>query len=303
MSSLKTTLPLSLLLVACSGAAGAGVLDEPPSSIANPPVEKTVVATNVETDAEVTSDASVDSSLTGDADASEDASQTDSGEQDSAADVDAAPPVPRYGVTFNGTVGARLSMPAPDTLIGQSSVTLEAYVRFDGHTGPRDLIFSSPYAYCALATTGGRVGKPTCCAFDSNNAMTCVDSNVTLNTGTFYHVAFVLDGGSWTMFLDGFKQGTVMSVFSAYPSFPLPVVTEHPANHLIFGVMYTNEVSSTSVLDEFRLTYSALYTANFTPPKHLDAVGAVNLLLDEGGGKFSGPANLSANAGWISVDR
>lgn len=295
---MRSKLPLlSLLLVACSGSSvGVDLLqpaerpDDPTTFISQAPdaSEKQGV---VAADAGLTLEAASDSQAAVDAEASADASQP---EPDASV-------IARYGVAFNGTVGSRLSVPVPATLIGQTSVTLEAYYRIDAHTGPRGLVFSSPNAYCAVPTDGPKVGQPHCCAHDPN-ASACVESAVKLNTGTWHHFAFVLANGAWSMFLDGVKQGSVVSPYAAYPNFPTLIVYEHPGNHLMFGVQLTNELSGTGVLDEFRLTHSALYTTNFTPPKHLDALGVINLLLDDGSGSQSGGAKLTGSS-WASVDR
>lgn len=297
-----------LILAACSGSSGSPILDSPepantfvthPPAPPTPPLTKSVVPEDSGTPVEASTDGGQDSGL----DASDDASQGDSGAQDASleasvdAGVDAADAavVPRYGVTFDGTSGSALSAPLPIGVIGKSELTFEAWFRLNA-ASDRGLIFNAQNTMCAVTTTGPQTGTIHCCNQQGGVGQSCVTGAALASFGVWKHVAWVLSSGSWTLFVDGVKQGDVPSAFNVHPNV-------YEGTPVRFGVETWETGSVVGTIDEFRLSYAALYTANFTPPKHLDAPGALNLLLDEGTGTTSGPATLLGTASWITVSR
>lgn len=300
----------ALVLVACSGSSAgvdmlAGNPEEPTKFItqSSDDAGPSPKAATPQGDAGTTEEASTDSGQDAGQDAGEDASQADSGGQDAGQDADAGS-VTRYGVSFSGAVDDGLYAPLSTDLIGKSSVTLEAYFRFASFD-TSGLIFQTPNAYCAV--TVGPATTPTihCCA-PENNLNPCVVGPAKASPGVWFHVAWVLSGGNWTLFVNGVKQGDVPSVYQGYPSFVPPVAGKPSAeNNVYFGVQQFGRgfASVQGTVDEFRLTYSALYAADFTPPKHLDAAAAMNLMLDDGAGKSSGVATLYGASKWVTVTR
>lgn len=283
-----------LLLVACSGSAGAEIMSAP----AGEPDQRVSVApegpSNPEAGPDASLDAATDAGTGVGQDAGEDASQPDSGGQDAA-------PTPRYGVTFSNAPGEAVTLQTPTDIAGKASLTLEAWFRLNSATD-QGAIFKIPYAYCAYTTTGPTVNHVHCC--DHQGASnTCVESSSVATIGAWHHVAWVLASGSWTLFLDGQKQGDVPSVYQTHPG----VATNagpNPFSHVYLGTDNVQLGSSVAgTIDEFRLSYSTLYAAGFAPPKHLDAPGAVNLMLDEGVGATSGGATIHGSAAWIAVSR
>lgn len=282
-----------LILTACSGSSAGPIGDsvEPNTYVTQPPEPPTpaskVAAEDSGTPVETVTDAGQDSGQ----DAGVDASQVDSGGQD--ASVDAAV-IPRFGVNFTGAADSALSSPLPSDLAGKSELTYETWFRLNA-ASDRGLIFHGQQASCAVTTTGPQTGTIHCCNWYAGNS-TCVTGAALASLGTWRHVAWVLSAGTWTLYVDGQKQGDVPSTFAAHPTF-------FAGAPFRFGSELGDSASVVGTVDEFRLSYSALYTVNFTPPKHLDAAGAVNLLLDDGVGTTSGPATLLAGSSWLSVSR
>ncbi len=308
---MTSKLPIAslLILAACSGASAGPIPDslEPANTFVTraPDPPTPVAAKAVVEDSGSTAEASTDAGQDSGQDATADASEPDSGGPDASVDatveasvdagVDAADAAvtPRFGVTFDGSGGAYLLSPLSTDIIGKSTLTFETYFRLNAVTD-RGLIFRAPYVHCAV-TTGGPATIH-CCNYDGNGSA-CVVGAAVASQGVWQHVAWVLSAGTWSLYVNGAKQGDVPSMYQAYPSVsPAGAVAR-------FGVDVADSAGVVGTVDEFRVSYSALYTANFTPPKHLDAAGALNLLLDEGAGTTSGPATLHGNSSWVTVSR
>jgi hypothetical protein len=292
MSSKPYILIASLMLVACSGStAGIDMLaSEQPTTYVT--VEPDSSPSPVEE-----SDAGTDADVV---EAKVDADLSDSG-SDAAVDADAEDPTPRFGVSFHGGNAEAVAAPMPSDIAGQTSLTLEAWYRLDA-SSDRGTIMATPRAYCAV-TTGGPATIHCCANASPGGLQACVVSPVVAGQGVWYHVAWVLSSETWTLFVNGAKQGDAVSPFQAHPNV-LSVGVPTEASHLFLGASAIDrEYASISTIDEFRLTYSALYTKSFTPPKHLNAPGRLNLLLDDGMGTTSGPATLYGGASWVSVNR
>ena len=286
---MRSKLTLSaFLLVACSGSIEAIDGSAPPAT-ASPGLAEGVVPPP--SDVEARFSAPDDADAAADADASE----PGAGRQDAALEAKAPTPTPRFGVTTNGDPATCVATLTPSSVNGQAGVTFEAWHRLNA-TSDRGAIFTTPYAYCAV-TTGGPATIH-CCAHQASVNL-CVVSPIVANPGAWHHVAWVLGSGSWTLFVDGARQGDVPSPFVAHPS-----VLAAPQPYIVLGAdRVLTDQSSASTIDEFRATWSTLYTEDFSPVKHLDPVGAVNLPLDEGVGATSGPATLYGSASWTLVSR
>lgn len=80
----------------------------------------------------------------------------------------------------------------------------------------------------------------------------------TINTGTWYHVAFSRSSGTLRAFVNGTQVGSNVSETKSY-------FTQQ--NYLVIGAMNGNSFPLNGYLDDLRITKGyARYTANFTPP-------------------------------------
>ena len=102
----------------------------------------------------------------------------------------------------------------------------------------------------------------------SGSANQYTTSGVTLVTNTWYHLAFVKQTNSLKIYVDGVERGS--GTISNTPQYS----TSYP---FILGSF--NNVSFNGYLDEFRISNTARYTANFTAPTQPFVNDANTLLL------------------------
>ena len=163
---------------------------------------------------------------------------------------------------FDGT-GDYLDLYPRDTLMrwNDSNHTIETFVRINSFTGisaGSDL----PVLYgLKFVDAGGNYwsfGPISTGAvrfyYFNGSSQTLTTTGITLTTNTWYHIAFVRNGTSIKIYVDGTERasGTV----SGTPQY----VADHPMS---LG-MYANN-SFNGHIDEFRVSNTARYTAGFTP--------------------------------------
>ena len=234
---LKRTIPLLLLVAACGGSAGADIL----SSAATPDGSPTGQATG-QADASTGSpvqgsdssatptpdastdpgqDAGVDSGLDAGQDSAADSGQdsgADAGEdagQDAGQDADAGQPPPPpptyYGVSFDRATTEYLSAPYPAGLVGSSTATFEGwfYVRQPTDEGRFFQGYGISCSYANSVAYGAMRGHINCLA-GTSGPQNQVFSQQLCPMGQWFHIAFVLSGGTFTMYVDGKSQGTAV---------------------------------------------------------------------------------------------
>ena len=143
--------------------------------------------------------------------------------------------------------------------------------------------------------------------FEGNNTIGgCTTGSV--NAYTWYHIAYVRSGSTFTVYLDGTAQGSTASSAEA--------VNYDAGWNFNIGSAYTNTYHYNGYLSNLRIVNgTALYTSNFTVPNRLEAVENTVLLccqspgnvLQEASGKTlhlvgTSNANKSANASHFAPD-
>lgn len=83
-----------------------------------------------------------------------------------------------------------------------------------------------------------------------------VSRNITVSTGTWYHIAITRSGNDFRLFLGGTQQGATVTDADAIPNY---------AASFILGA-YNSSNYFNGWRDEFRFSQTARWTANFTPP-------------------------------------
>lgn len=92
--------------------------------------------------------------------------------------------------------------------------------------------------------------------FNAGTATTIVGTT-TLTAGAWYHVAVTLSGTTLRLFVNGVQEATG-AVISG--------LTGSPTAYLVIGNQFDGTAPATSYIDELRISSTARWTANFTPP-------------------------------------
>lgn len=295
---MKATLTalLSLTLLACGGTS-ASVADPP---IDSPDAPKTFVSS--EEDASTPSQVESDAALLG-----QDAGRDPSVEPDASPDApsegeqDAGPVEPsHFGVSVSGGT-QRVEAAYPHGLSGAQDLTFEGWFLVRSLT-PNGMLFAAHGASCSVAgdpSYGADQGKLNCLARSSTYAASTQRFSLApLALNVWHHVAWVKQGSSWTLYLDGADQGKATADFAGMPA-------PEASSRVRFGGTGRVNESLDGVVDEARLSLSADYLAPFAPPQHLSTLGALSLALDEGVGTVvsGGSAQLQGGCGWTPVAR
>jgi hypothetical protein len=102
------------------------------------------------------------------------------------------------------------------------------------------------------------------------NSGTATITGTALSTSTWYHVALVRSTNTLTMYLNGVSNGTSATITGSTMTSP----TFYLARNQSGSAWFTGSISN------FRIVSSALYTANFTPPRSvLDPTSTTLILL------------------------
>lgn len=183
-----------------------------------------------------------------------------------------------------------------DLSVGTGDFTIETWVRFTGTepTGPFNQIFgqwANPYVtlFYITGTIGSGSGQQM--ILQLNNAVT---SNTNIITGLFttnvwYHIAVTRSSGTIRFFKDGTQVTTVGN----------PTNTQSLTGVSDFGIGYNVGADTQKLvgyLDELRVSNSARYVANFTPPTepfqndsntllllHMDGTNGSTVFIDDNG--------------------
>jgi hypothetical protein len=159
----------------------------------------------------------------------------------------------------------------PDlTLTHTSNWTIECWLRFNSVTGA-GVIFnknqtSSPFAGYRLDIAQNATGK-----LSFYNGSSFVDFTTSVTTGVWYHVAVVSTAGSIKFYINGTQDATTTTATSN--------IVNTTQNLVIGSYMLGNFDFLNGYIDEFRISNSARYTANFTPATQPFVNDANTLLL------------------------
>jgi hypothetical protein len=162
------------------------------------------------------------------------------------------------GDTLYFTTGAEFDF-------GTGDFTIEAWINIDaGSSGPRQIIdkFTVWSSDVDFAFEIGSDGKLAFWAGDGIPLQ--IRGNAVLNTGQWYHVAVCRASGTTRLFVDGVTQTATHTGSVTIPNGRTTLAIGSNG----FAANYWK-----GYLDEIRVTRSALYTADFTPPTTAFAYG------------------------------
>jgi hypothetical protein len=144
----------------------------------------------------------------------------------------------------------------------------------------------STITYCLYLNNAG---KPECDVYSTSHAQitTFAHANA-LTANTWYHVAFVRNGSSWTIYLNG--TGTTATASGT---------VDYNANSFRLGCPaggFGGGLTMDGCLDEFRYSAgTAIYTANFTPPSAAFSLAtSTNIVI-------KARSNVGTTTNWLSL--
>ena len=173
--------------------------------------------------------------------------------------------VKKYGtgsVSFNGSTD-QLTSNAPNTNLyafGTNDFTIEMWFYVaGGATANTNLYDSTPSGGGVVALQIYIIGSPWTIRLYGGSAGALLDSNFTVSTSTWYHLAICRASGSTKIFVNGAQQGSTYSDSNNYTNgSQRPVIGAWGSG----SGNYFN-----GYIDDLRVTKGyARYTANFTPP-------------------------------------
>ena len=176
---------------------------------------------------------------------------------------DATPPTQYYSLAVNGA-GTYVNVPNSSSINVTGPITVEAWVKTN-----LDGTFFSRVVSRYSETNGGYIldlyhNKVRFWLLQNVSSADYLDGNTKLSPNAWYHIAGVADGQQMRVYLNGLLDGSKNSNW-------LPVSSPEPLQ--IGGVVYGGQFSSlfafNGLIDEVRLSASALYSSNFTPPARL----------------------------------
>jgi hypothetical protein len=201
-----------------------------------------------------------------------------------------------YSVAFDGT-GDYLSM-SSGTSLGAGNFTIECWVYLTAAAASETTVGSSTNYY-TVGFNGNfvfRVGTTNLWrSFDGQGSQATIDGSFTWSTGQWYHMAWVRNSGTVTVYRNGTSLGSVADSKTLSDS----------TNG--YGIAATRQASSyssllTGYISNLRVVVgTALYTAAFTPPTQLLAITNTSLLtcnspaiVDQSSNNFTITANGNA---------
>jgi hypothetical protein len=166
-----------------------------------------------------------------------------------------------FSLSLNGST-SYIDVPSNVTLNVGSAITVEAWVKTNSASTQQGII----ERYDWTPSAGGyglrltNAGRPAFFTIRNDSQLDFLESPTTLTPGQWYHLAGVYDGSQLRLYVNG---GLVASL--AASSVPL-----NGNGSLKIGARGDDaSFKFNGLIDEGRVTASAVYTANFTPDTHL----------------------------------
>lgn len=178
--------------------------------------------------------------------------------------ITATPPVGTdRSLSVNGT-SAYVQVANSSSLNITGAITVEAWIKPNSIGAYQHV--ASRETFGAAGTGGGyeltvnNLGKLRFDVFHSHNTYTPVIGNTVLTAGQWYHVAGVFDGSQMRLYVNGVLDATVSN-------------SNGPASGTSSLKLGRNSGGNyfNGLIDEVRISNTALYTTNFTPQMHLAA--------------------------------
>jgi hypothetical protein len=151
---------------------------------------------------------------------------------------------------FDGA-GDSLSVPTTDYAFGTADFTMEAFIRPSSVAPAYQAIVDMRTAGVQTVPTFSLFGA--FLTFYTAGGIRIQSASASI-VNTWYHVALCRSSGVTRMFIDGVQVGTSYTDANSYE-----------ANQVLIGAHFDGN-GYNGHIDELRITKSARYTANFTPP-------------------------------------
>ena len=203
---------------------------------------------------------------------------------------------PIYGtgsLAFDGT-GDYLSMPVePHFDFGTADFTIESWVNLNATGQFNPVVYLGRDTHTGVACDISSSNNPRILAHIGGSWTTVATGSTALEKNRWYHLAFVRNGSSFKIYVDGVEDA------SATNSGSITAATSDSNSVAQIGYLRTNGGSDRHLdgyLDDLRVTNGvARYTSNFTPPTEIDLSADthreyVTLFLD-GDGTVNGQNN------------
>lgn len=288
---------LSVTLLACSGSsAQVDAFDPPPATFVTEEPDSSSPKPSTPADSGLEQDAGLEASADATADVEKDAS-----------------PVARYGLAFTDVAGERVvaDLPASYIVGGHTQATWEGWFKHDGFPANTQELNGRLFQHgastviCKVVTpdpVATEAGKVECELMQEKS----IRSTIKVSGAGWFHLALTYDAGTFRMHLNGSPQGTATVTSTQLPAEATSPFDASPMGKTLFGSLNLDKYSSTTTVDEYRLSSSALYgSAAFAPPKHLTSTGSdLLLMLDDGSGTTSDSGKARVHdASWVAVSR
>jgi hypothetical protein len=185
-------------------------------------------------------------------------------------------------------------VPSSTSLNITGALTLEAWVKTNLSSGDQMIVVrddSNWWSHQASYSLELSNGKMRFDIYQSGSSYHTVFGSTVLSTGVWHHVAAVFDGSQMQVYLDGALDGSVASTMT-------------PATGP-FGVRIGRELNPyypyyfNGLIDEVRISNTALYTSNFTPASSLSA-GSSTAGLWRFDGQTANDSSSNGNNGTLS---
>ena len=189
-----------------------------------------------------------------------------------------------HSLSVNGTTGY-VSVPNSTSLNITGAITVEVWVKPTSFGGYQSVLSRETFG---VSGTGGGyemqmnpLGKMRLDLYHTYNTYTPVIGNTPLNLGQWNHVAGVWDGAYMRLYVNGVLDATITSGNAPGSGTSSLKLGRNSGGNYFNGL-----------IDEVRVSNSAVYSSNFTPSQHLTASGSTMALW-----KFDGqtPNDSSTN--------
>lgn len=200
---------------------------------------------------------------------------------------------PDMSLSLNG-YGAYVNVPASESLNITSQITVEAWINTNVSYTQQGIVehydWSSGGSGYVLRVNWQ--GKFEFVLIGSSTQYSAIQSTTTVMSGTWYHVAAVLDGNQQRIYVNGVLEASTNTYFGA---------SGGTADLKIGTTLYNasqDAISFSGLIDEVRITAAARYGESFVPQRYLTSGGVFESPnVDETRGAWSFAQTADDNSG------